>query len=126
MDDLIQTFLSIGGREINVRVGSDGMSQWYDMTAQYSAENSNPNFGVKTLFPGTKERKHLKHIESEFTVDAKVPENVMQRLRAEIAAARKAGQKDIADAILEALLEPIFWREINEFLTPPIDKKYAK
>jgi hypothetical protein len=113
-DHLISTFLEFGGREFSVVVTHDGYSHWFEISMMADYRH--------ILFTASLDRndaKLLSMLESEYTLKTVVPEDGLRVIREELAPQYWA-ETPAADKILDAILEPIFWRAINPQLSPPI------
>jgi len=114
-DHLISTFFDFGGRSFSVVVRHDGFSYWFES----SVINDYRQIMFTAKFKSN-DAKLLSSIESEHTLRAPVPAVELRIIREELSPLYWA-ETPADDKILDAILEPIFWKHINPQLSPPID-----
>ena len=118
---LISTSFIFGGREFTVTVKHDGISYWFDSQIINEVEKNNPDFQLNVLSGKKSANQYLERIYEEYTLIAPVPEVGLRQIREELSP-RYWADEPAEDEVLDAILEPIFWKSINPQLALPIGK----
>lgn len=120
---LVSTFMVFGGREFDVTVMHDGMSYWFDPLAKNQILAADQELTLKAAIFRGKELKLLQRIHDEWTVSAKVPDDGLAMIRSDLThRCWSDNWGSDFDKRLDAILEPIFWKEINPQLSVPVSK----
>ncbi|MDF1754735.1 MAG: hypothetical protein P1U89_18260 [Verrucomicrobiales bacterium] len=123
-DYLFAFSIVVRDREFPITFYPDGSSEWQDFTFQkrLTSEADTRDF-VGALFGDAKSAQRHSDREHEFTVDAQLPEPLLQKIR-EAAAKFGADLLTIADEQeLDSHLLPFFWSDVNHQLSEPLDPK---
>jgi hypothetical protein len=118
---LINTSFIFGGREFTVTVKHDGISYWFDSQIKNEVEKNNPDFRLNVLCKNKPATQYLERIYEEYTLTAPVPEAGLRQIREELSP-RYWADEPADDEVLDAILEPIFWENVNPQLASPIEK----
>jgi hypothetical protein len=120
-DYLISTCFDFGGRSITVRVEHDGFSYWLDDSTARLLNQQQGNGEKVLFFDDDDARRRWSQIYDEHTVKAAVPAEGLRVIREDLSP--RYWSDDFAeDEVLDAILEPIFWEHINQYLNPPCTK----
>ena len=123
-DYLVSFPFMFGSRALDVTVGHDGFSYWFDSFAQVDAVKRDPDLILKAAFLRGERLKYLDQIRDEWTIKALVPEVELREIREVLSPRYWADSCDHdwdLEKRLKAILEPIFWKDVNPQLSVPID-----
>jgi len=121
-DYLISTAIYFDAREFVVMVDHKGVSFWTDKAEGRKVIDKKPVRNVWEIFDRTRFATNMR-IYDEYTYQAPVPEADLKRIRDELSP-RYWNMETLPhdfdlDKQLDAILEPIFWEQINPQLSRP-------
>ena len=121
---LISTCFDFGGRGVSVTVGHDGISYWFDESEARRVIQSKKDVHVILAACGdAKSRDYISRVYDEHTIEVPVPEDGLRIIREELAPNYWADIfPDDCDERLDAILEPLFWEHVNQYLSPPCSR----
>lgn len=122
-DYLIGTSFIVGMTEFDVFVGHNGISYWIDENARYEEIQRDPSMVFGSIAGIEECRKKYINYEEEFTIEAPVPEEDLEKIKYDLSPKYWNDQTDKhTDEELDKILEPIFWNHINPYLPNPLKK----
>lgn len=127
-DYLVSTYFSFGGRSIVVRVEHDGFSYWTDESAARNRFQETGKSGIDILAGDHQAARQLSQIYDEHTIRVEVPEEALRLIQEDLSPRYWSASADDADLDnkLDEILEPLFWEQVNPYLSPPCTRGKAE
>jgi hypothetical protein len=120
-DYLVSTCFDFNGRSISVTVEHDGFSYWLDESSARRLNQKEQN-STKFLSGDEQAGRRWSRIYEEHTIQVAMPEDSLKVIREELSVRYWADtcDKDFdLEKRLDAILEPLFWEYVNQYLSPP-------
>jgi len=118
---LFEDFITIQGHKFLVTVDPQGYIEWDDHEGRLRHRHpGDPKLELRTLSGDAQARRRLANEQSEYVIRFKLDPATFEKFQEWESISAAGLSTFMHENELDSLLEQIFWREINPYLTNPL------
>jgi hypothetical protein len=116
--------MDFGRREFSIYVDHEGKIYWDDVTQRRSQRSDGSRcLELRALVGDVNAKKRLESEVENYTIHFDLPEDVLSKIEVAAEMLEAGTWTTKHEEELDAVLEPLFWENVNPYLEPPLERK---